>query len=376
MAQRHYPGETLGIIGSSFSAAVLAQVAGTLGYRVASLVTSEDNPVRQFASWQTVTESYNESVLEFFGQRVDIVMVGKNILSNQDFQLLAEHTDLPLSEDLIAITTDRLIEKAYMDSINCLVAPFSLITTLRDLTEAIEYIGFPCILKATQRHIEGSDQHLILYSEEDYEKAEAKLAETTCILEAWIPAEKQASITVVRNERGELLVYPVFEVRDQGNQIGRQVRFPAQVVGEVEREMHRLAVLLAESLQLVGALTLKMLITSAGVVYINQASIGLDDEALFTVGTMSISQYEATARAILGLPFPNLIVKTPAAISLPIATLNEEKVLTQLMLRTDWAFILFNPINNESNRLQGQVIITGESLSDCDRQIQITELTE
>ena len=30
MAQRHYPGETLGIIGSSISAAVLAQAAGKL----------------------------------------------------------------------------------------------------------------------------------------------------------------------------------------------------------------------------------------------------------------------------------------------------------------------------------------------------------
>ena len=376
MAQRHYPGETLGIIGSSISAAVLAQAAGKLGYRVASLVTSENNPVRQFATWQTVTESYNEQVLNYFSERVDVVTVEMGILSNREFQLLAAQTDLTLSEDLIAITTDRLIEKAYLDSNKCLVAPFSMVTNLTDLKEAVEYIGFPCILKSTQRHVDNANEHIILYGEEDYDEASAKLEATTCILEAWIPTEKKASVTVIRNERGEILIYPIFEVREQGDLLGRQVRFPAQISKPVEFEMNRLAQLLAESLNLVGSLTLKMLITSAGVVYINEASIGLSDEAMFTIGSMSISHYEAAARAILGLPLPTLHLKSRAAIALPATVLNEENLLTQPMLRTDWGFALFNPINNDSKRLIGQVIVTGDSLSECERQIQITELTE
>ncbi|XJS10112.1 ATP-grasp domain-containing protein [Aerococcaceae bacterium WGS1372] len=376
MAQRHYPGETIGIIGSSISAAVLAQAAGKLGYRVASLVTSESNPVRQFASWQTVTESYNEQVLRYFSERVDVVTVEMGILSNREFQLLASLTDLTLSEDLIAITTDRLIEKAYLDANRCLVAPFSLVTNLTDLKEAVEYIGFPCILKSTQRHVKDADEHIVLYSEEDYDLAVKKLDETTCILEAWIPTEKKASVTVIRNERGEVLIYPVFEVKETGDELGRQVRYPAQISKNVEKEMNRLAQYLADSLNLVGSLTLKVLITSAEVVYINEASIGLSDEAMFTIGSMSISHYEAAARAILGLPLPNLHLKSRAAISLSATNLNEENLLTQLMLRTDWGFALFNPLMNESERLIGQVIVTGDSLSECERQIQITELTK
>lgn len=376
MAERIYPGATLGIIGSSYSAAVLAQVAGALGYRVASLVTDENNPVRQFASWQTVTESYNERALDFFSTNVDIVMSGKNILSNQSFQILAANTYLPLSDDLIAITTDRLIEKAYLDSINLLVTPFSLITNIHDLREAIDYIGYPCILKATQRHTPYNKDHIILYGDEDLHLAQKRLDETTCILEAWIPSEKQVSITVVRNERGEILIYPIFEVRDQGDDLGKQVRYPAQISTDVDKEIRRIALHLTESLHLIGALTIKMMITSAGVVYINQASIGLDDEALFSIGAMSVSIYEAAARAIFGLPLPSLIVEHKAAISLPIANLNQEKLMTQFMLRTDWSFIFFNPMSNHGEALQGQVIITGDSLADCDRQIQITELTQ
>lgn len=376
MAQRHYPGETIGIIGSSLSAAVLAQAVGKLGYKVASLVTNEDNPIRQYASWQTVTETYNEQVLNYFASRLDIVTVETGILENRQFQVLAALTDLPLSDDLIAITTDRLLEKVYLDSKRCLVAPFSLVTNLTDLKEAIEYIGFPCILKTSQRHLVDADEHLILYSEEDYPEAEQKISQSTCILEAWIPSVKKASITVVRSERGEMLIYPVFEIRDQGNQLGKQVRYPAQISEMVEQEMHRLARLLAESLNLLGSLTIKCLITSTEVVYINEASIGLSEEAMFTIGSCSVNQFEASARALLGLPLPNLIINHPAAISLNIINLNLEAVLTQYMLRTDWGFAFFNTLSTTPEEIQGQVIVTGDSLLECERQIQITELTK
>lgn len=374
MPEKHYPGETVGIIGSSIASALLAQAAGKLGYRVASLVLTDNNPVRQFASWQTVTTSYNEQVLRHFAERVDVVMSETGLLSNRDFQVLAELTDLTLSDDLIAITTDRLIEKAYIDSAKCLVTPFSMITDLADVKEAVEYIGFPCVLKSTQRHLPDSHNHVVLYSEEDYPTAEKKIFNGTCILEAWIPTEKKATLTVVRNERGELLIYPVFEMIQKGDQLGTQVRYPAMLDEMVELEINRLGQLLAESLDLIGSLTIEFFITSAGVVYINEASIGLSEEAIFTIGSMSLSHFEASVRALVGLPLPNLLPVSAAAIAIPVSQLEIEAVKTQYMLRTDWGFALFNPVGNETGDIIGQVIVTGDSLANCERQIELTEL--
>ena len=44
------------------------------------------------------------------------------------------------------------------------------------------------------------------------------------------------------------------------------------------------------------------------------------------------------------------------------------------MLRTDWGFALFNPVGNDPDYLIGQVIVTGDSLRSCERQIELTEL--
>ena len=374
MPEKHYPGEKVGIIGSSIHAALLAQAAGKLGYRVASLVLNPDNLVRQFATWQTVAEAYDEATLRFFAGRIDTVIVEPGLLSNLAFKVLADITDVTLSEDLRAIATDRLIEKAYLDEKRCLVAPFAMVTSLEDVKEAVEFIGFPCYLKYTQRHIEAVSSHLILYSEADYEAAQAKIALGTCILEAWIPSEKVVSLSVVRNERGELLVYPPFEQVQSSAVSGTQVRYPVKLHEEVEREIRRLGRYLVETLALVGCMTIDFLVTSAGVVYINSVEIGAKDAAMFTLGAMSLSCYEAMVRSVVGLPLLSLVPLADAAIALPLEALNAEQVMTQYMLRTDWGFALFNPMGRNPLDLEGQVIVTGESLAHCQRQIELTDI--
>ena len=374
MPEKHYPGATVGIIGSSVHAALLAQAAGKLGYRVASLVLNPENLVRQFATWQTVAEAYDEATLRFFAGRIDTVIVEPGLLSNLAFKVLADITDVSLSEDLRAVATDRLIEKAYLDEKRCLVAPFAMVTSLEDVKEAVEFIGFPCYLKYTQRHIEAVSNHLILYSEADYEAAQAKIALGTCILEAWIPSEKVVSLSVVRNERGELLVYPPFEQVQSSAVSGTQVRYPVKLHEEVEREIRRLGRYLVETLALVGCMTIDFLVTSAGVVYINSVLIGAKDAAMFTLGAMSLSCYEAMVRAVVGLPLPSLVPLADAAIALPLEALNAEQVMTQYMLRTDWGFALFNPMGRNPLDLEGQVIVTGDSLAHCQRQIELTDI--
>ena len=374
MPEKHYPGATVGIIGSSVHAALLAQAAGKLGYRVASLVLNPENLVRQFATWQTVAEAYDEATLRFFAGRIDTVIVEPGLLSNLAFKVLADITDVSLSEDLRAIATDRLIEKAYLDEKRCLVAPFAMVTSLEDVKEAVEFIGFPCYLKYTQRHIEAVSNHLILYSEADYEAAQAKIALGTCILEAWIPSEKVVSLSVVRNERGELLIYPPFEQVQSSAVSGTQVRYPVKLHEEVEREIRRLGRYLVETLALVGCMTIDFLVTSAGVVYINSVEIGAKDAAMFTLGAMSLSCYEAMVRSVVGLPLPSLVPLADAAIALPLEALNAEQVMTQYMLRTDWGFALFNPMGRNPLDLEGQVIVTGESLAHCQRQIELTDI--
>src|SRR5699024_8068177 len=162
------------------------------------------------------------------------------------------------------------------------------------------------------RHLPNSEKSVIIYSEQDYPQAETKIEESTCILEAWIPSEKKASLTIVRNERGEMLVYPIFEIIEAGIDGGTQVRYPVSLHSAIEAEINRIGHVIADALGLIGSITMELLITTAGVVYVNDARIGLSDAALFTIGSMSVNHYEATIRAILGLPLPEIRLRSKA----------------------------------------------------------------
>lgn len=181
-------------------------------------------------------------------------------------------------------------------------------------------------------------------------------------------------MTTVRNERGEILIYPVFEIINQGYSSGEQVRFPSLVDNMIEQEMYRIGHQLSDDLHLIGALTLTFLITAAGVIYLNDASIGLSNEAIFSIGTMSVSHFEASMRAFVGLPLPKLSVKHQAAISYPLEALDYEAVMTQYMLRSDWGFVFFNGFINYEPSLLGQIIVTGDKIESCQRQVEITNI--
>lgn len=370
----YFPGATVGLIGESIGTAILAQELGRLGYRVASLVTNETNRIRQFASWQTISPTYNDQVLTYFAKRVDLVYIENGLLSASQYYIIGQLTDITLSDDLLALTTDRLLEKNYIESHNFMVAPYTLVTSLSDIQEAVESIGFPCVLKSTQRDVDQAQDHLVLSGEEDYPAASQKLQISACLLESWIPSEHQVSITATRNARGEMLIYPVFETDRSSNKPGKIVRYPANIHPAVSQEMHRIAQVLTERLGVRGALTIKCFVTSSSLIYINDIVIDLADEAIFTIGSMSVSQFEATARAIVGLSLPVLKIEHPAAIALPLEQLNMESVETQLMLRTDWGFAIFSPIDPEKDIVTGQVIVTGDSIQSCKRQLDITDL--
>ena len=51
-----------------------------------------------------------------------------------------------------------------------------------------------------------------------------------------------------------------------------------------------------------------------------------------------------------------------------------DKVMVQFASRTDWGFVFANILDPSGTRLEGQIVVTGDSLESCDRQIDMTEL--
>ena len=87
-----------------------------------------------------------------------------------------------------------------------MIAPYATIVSPTDIQEAIDGIGYPCILKNTR-----GEGRYVLHSTSDLAPSMNLLREGTCVLEAWIPYEKELSVLISGNGRGEFATFPVVE---------------------------------------------------------------------------------------------------------------------------------------------------------------------
>lgn len=101
-------------------------------------------------------------------------------------------------------------------------------------------------LKTTRGGYDGKGQY-VLYSTSDLAPSMNILREGTCVLEAWIPYEKEISVLVSGNGQGEITVFPVVENIHRNNILHETIA-PARVSEEVVKKLSVLLVLLQRQL--------------------------------------------------------------------------------------------------------------------------------
>src|SRR5699024_8964407 len=120
--------------------------------------------------------------------------------------LMEKAVPVPQGEELLSVSQDRMLQKAFLESVRVNIAPFATIVTIDDIREAVKSIGFPCVLKANSTNERFKEHHLI-YGEEDIVKAEEFLKHGTCVLEAWIPFDKEVCVSIIKDKNNEITLF-------------------------------------------------------------------------------------------------------------------------------------------------------------------------
>ncbi len=101
----------------------------------------------------------------------------------------------------------------------------------------------------------------MIRNEKEVTEAALLLQAGTCVLEKWVPFEKEISVIVCRNANGETAVFPVGENIHREN-ILHETIVPARISEKAEEAAIEKAIQLAQSFQLVGTLAVEMFMTS------------------------------------------------------------------------------------------------------------------
>ena len=353
------PDSTIGIIGGGQLGRMMALSARAMGYKIAVLDPTPNSPCGQIADIE-ITASFDD--LQAIQKLANVSDVITYEFENIDFHTLAwleENTYLPQGSHVLKMTQHRGVEKKMIQEAGLDVAPFQIISTKEDLKRAIETIGIPSVLKTCRFGYDGKGQFVIRQIE-DIEIAAELLQSGDCILEKWLPFQKEISVIVTRSVNGEVKTLPVAE-NIHVNNILHQSIVPARISPELQQKAMEAAMSLIRHLDVIGTLAIEMFVVGEENIFINELAPRPHNSGHFSIDACETSQFEQHVRAICGLPLGETNLWKPVVM---VNLLGEhvEHALDKIQLYHDVKLHLYGKKERKEKRKMGHVNVLADTM--------------
>lgn len=353
------PGSTIGIIGGGSVSRLLALSAKRLGYKVGIIDPDPNCLARSISDWHWQADMSNEQAFMDLSMKCDSIIYETENFPSRFVNLMQRAVPVPQGEELLLASQDKMLQKAYLESVRVNIAPFATIINIEDIEEAVKSIGFPCVLKANNTD-ERFKKHKVLHSEEDIPKASDLLSQGTCVLEAWIPFDKELCIALVKDKHGQIRHFPVTEMTYRQDEFYRSV-VPARVNSELEKEVERIGRVIAEGLDFVGVMAVEVFATESEALYVNEIVAHPHRAYHYTFDSFPVSQYDTHIKAITGWPITIDYDVTDAIVMYSLTKADVEQAYTQAQIKPDWHFTFYeNNLETQTNEVGHVAIQTND----------------
>ena len=296
------PGDTIGILGGGQLGRMLAIAAARLGLRT-HIYCPEPGPAFDVAATATIGAYEDEAALAAFAASVAVVTYEFENVPARTAQVLAGLKPVRPDAAALAASQDRLVEKEFLASLDIATAPFAAVDTPGALARAVAQLGRPSILKTRCLGYDGKGQTFIREGT-DLAVAFRSLGGAPCILEGYVPFEREVSIVCARGLDGTFAAFDACE-NEHANHILHRTLVPATLQPATATTAVSTARTIAEALGYVGVLAVEFFVTmERGVerVLVNEIAPRVHNSGHWTEVGAITSQFEQHIRAIAGWP--------------------------------------------------------------------------
>ncbi|PFH83254.1 5-(carboxyamino)imidazole ribonucleotide synthase [Bacillus sp. AFS088145] len=361
------PGQTIGIIGGGQLGRMMALSAKEMGYKIAVLDPTPNSPCGQVSDIEITAEYSNIEAIKQLAKVSDVITYEFENIDVNALEYLDQHSYLPQGSELLKLTRNRLTEKTAIQNLGIKVAPFQLVENEEQFSEAVTKIGLPAVLKTTTGGYDGKGQ-VVLRAEEDFVEALELVKKQQCILEGWVPFEKELSIIVARNSNGEVNTFPIAE-NVHINQILHTSSVPANTSKSVIETAENYAKKVASSFHLVGVLAIELFVTEDEQVYINELAPRPHNTGHYTMEAVETSQFKQHIRAVCNLPLGNTELLKPV-VMVNILGEHVEEVLNVMQNDSTLNVHLYGKEESKKGRKMGHINIMAASTELAMQKVQ------
>lgn len=299
------PGATLGVLGGGQLGRMFTLAAKVMGYQVVVLDPDPTSPAGQLADIHLKADYQDAVALLRMGSLCDAVTTEFENVPAASLDMLAKHCLVAPSPQALAVAQDRLAEKSRAREFGCDTAPFANIESRDDLAQAWARIGTPAVLKTRRLGYDGKGQ-MRVSSLDELNSAFAELGSVPCLLEGFLPLEREVSVVLARNQYDQVAFFPLAENQHRDGILDISIA-PARVPDALAEQARQMAAGLARGLDYVGIMAVEFFIlkgeeNTPGRIVFNEMAPRPHNSGHYTLDACATDQFQQQVRALCGLP--------------------------------------------------------------------------
>jgi 5-(carboxyamino)imidazole ribonucleotide synthase len=293
------PGSTIGILGGGQLGRMLSVAASRLGFKTHIYEPSANPPAADVAHALTTAAYDDIAALTAFARSVDVITYEFENIPTAALDALEAIKPIRPNRRALAISQDRLSEKAFLTSLGLTCAPYVAVNSLTDLEAAIITIGTPSILKTTRLGYDGKGQAR-LTSPTDAATAWPNMHAAPSVLEGFIDFTHEVSVIAARALDGSVACY------DPGENVHRAgilhtTTIPARLTASQRTDAVLMAARILTALDYVGVMGVELFVTPSALI-VNEIAPRVHNSGHWTQNGCAVDQFEQHIRAIAGWP--------------------------------------------------------------------------
>ena len=271
------------------------------------------------------------------------------------------------------------IRKLAAEELGLQTSPYRFASNKSEFDQAIQEVGIPCVVKPIMSS-SGKGQSTITAEDQiedswQYAQEGGRAGAGKVIVEGFVEFDYEITLLTVRHKNGTSFCEPIGHVQSDGDY--RQSWQPQPMTDDALSSAQKVAESITSALGGYGIFGVELFIKGDEVIF-SEVSPRPHDTGLVTLISQDISQFALHARAILGLPIPNIMQHGPCASSVILGEGHSEEILfnavDKALSEPDTQIRLFGKPSISGRRRLGVTVARGNSIEEAkDKAIRASE---
>lgn len=246
-------------------------------------------------------------------------------------------------------------------------SPFQFVDNFADFQQAVEKIGLPCVVKPIMSY-SGHGQSILKNREQlqqawQYAQEGGRAGGGRVIVEGFIRFDYEITLLTVRHRGGASFLAPIGHVQVDGDY---RESWQPQAMSEIAlQKAQHIAEKITGALGGYGIFGVEMFVCGDEVIF-NEVSPRPHDTGMVTLISQDLSEFALHARAILGLPIPQIKLLAPSASKAIVVEGKSNQVrfanLENVLAEADTNLRLFGKREVNGHRRLGVILASADSV--------------